>query len=103
MGREVIILSVTQYIPTMTKSHHGGNVSVMDMVGFCHGIFPPFIIIMMMIGRYVIRVWFDVKIIPDYMPKILSKSNVPTGYHQLQIVPIKEPIFFLQCHIFGSQ
>ena len=27
--------SVTQHIPTMTKSHHGGNMSVMIKVGIC--------------------------------------------------------------------
>ena len=27
-------------IPTMTKSHHGGNLSLMAMVGFCHQHIP---------------------------------------------------------------
>jgi hypothetical protein len=27
---------VTQHIPTMTNSHHGGFLSVMIMVGICH-------------------------------------------------------------------
>ena len=26
---------ITQQIPTMTKTHHGGNLSVMNMVGIC--------------------------------------------------------------------
>ncbi len=32
-----------QQIPTMTISHHGGNVSVMKLEGFCHRKFPPLI------------------------------------------------------------
>ena len=31
----IIIISVTQHIPTMTNSHHGGFLSVMIMVGIC--------------------------------------------------------------------
>ena len=31
---------VTQQIPTMTESHHWGNLSVMAMVGFCHQHIP---------------------------------------------------------------
>ena len=30
-----MIMTVTQHIPTMTKSHHGGEVSVMMKVGMC--------------------------------------------------------------------
>ena len=30
-----IIIMDTQHIPTMTKSHHGGEVSVMMKVGMC--------------------------------------------------------------------
>ena len=29
----IIIIMVTQHIPTMTKSHHGGKMSVMKKVG----------------------------------------------------------------------
>ena len=31
----IMIVMVTQHIPTMTKSHHGGEVSVMMKVGMC--------------------------------------------------------------------
>ena len=31
----IIIIMVTQHIPTMTKSHHGGEMSVMMKVGIC--------------------------------------------------------------------
>ena len=31
----IMIILVTQQIPTMTKTHHGGNLSVMNMVGIC--------------------------------------------------------------------
>ena len=31
---------VTQHIPTMTKSHHGGNMSLRGEVGFCHRHIP---------------------------------------------------------------
>ena len=31
----VVMLMVTQHIPTMTKSHHGGEMSVMMKVGIC--------------------------------------------------------------------
>ena len=31
----MIIMMVTQQIPTMTKTHQGGNLSVMNMVGIC--------------------------------------------------------------------
>ena len=31
----IIIIMVTQHIPTMTKSHHGGELSVMMKVGMC--------------------------------------------------------------------
>ena len=30
-----MMMVVTQLIPTMTKNHHGGNLSVMNMVGIC--------------------------------------------------------------------
>ena len=30
-----LIMMVTQHIPTMTKSHHGGKMSVMIKVGIC--------------------------------------------------------------------
>ena len=30
-----VMMKVTQHIPTMTKSHHGGNMSVMIKVGMC--------------------------------------------------------------------
>ena len=33
-------MMVTQQIPTMTKSHHCGNLSLMAMVGFCHQHIP---------------------------------------------------------------
>ena len=46
------MMMVVQHIRTMTKSHHGGNMSVMDMVGFCHNMFPPSIILMM-IDKYI--------------------------------------------------
>ena len=32
--------SVTQQIPHMTKSHHGGNMSLIGEVGFCHRHIP---------------------------------------------------------------
>ena len=32
----IIIIKVTQHIPTMTNSHHGGEMSVMMRVGMCH-------------------------------------------------------------------
>ena len=32
---QLVIIMVTQHIPTMTKSHHGGEVSVMMKVGMC--------------------------------------------------------------------
>ena len=31
----IVMMMVTQQIPTMTKTHHGGNLSVMNMVGIC--------------------------------------------------------------------
>ena len=31
----MMMTMVTQHIPTMTKSHHGGILSVMMMVGIC--------------------------------------------------------------------
>ena len=31
----VMMMMVTQHIPTMTKSHRGGNMSVMIKVGMC--------------------------------------------------------------------
>ena len=31
----VMVIAVTQHIPTMTKSHHGGEMSVMMKVGIC--------------------------------------------------------------------
>ena len=31
----VVTIMVTQHIPTMTDSHHGGFLSVMIMVGIC--------------------------------------------------------------------
>ena len=31
----MMMMMVTQHIPTMTKSHHGGNMSVMIKVGMC--------------------------------------------------------------------
>ena len=37
-------MMVTQQIPTMTKSHHGGNLSLMAMVGFCHQHIPTMVI-----------------------------------------------------------
>ena len=36
----VIIVMTFRHIPTMTKSHHGGNMSVMNMVEFCHWSIP---------------------------------------------------------------
>ena len=44
---KIIVIMVSKHIPTMTKSHHGGNMSVTNMVRFCHGIFPPLKMIMM--------------------------------------------------------
>ena len=32
---DIHIIMVTQHIPTMTNSHHGGILSVMMMVGIC--------------------------------------------------------------------
>ena len=37
----MIMMMAFRQIPTMTKSHHGGNMSEMDMVKFCQGVFPP--------------------------------------------------------------
>ena len=31
----MMMMMVTQHIPTMTKSHHGGKMSVMMKVGMC--------------------------------------------------------------------
>ena len=31
----MMMMTVTQHIPTMTKSHHGGEMSVMMKVGMC--------------------------------------------------------------------
>ena len=31
----IIIIMACRQIPTMTKTHHGGNLSVMNMVGIC--------------------------------------------------------------------
>ena len=45
-----MMMMAFRQIPTMTKSHHGWNMSVMDMVGFCHGIFPPLKKILMKSG-----------------------------------------------------
>ena len=36
----IIIIMAFRQIPTMTKSHHGGNLSLMAMVGFCHQHIP---------------------------------------------------------------
>ena len=36
----MIIMMVPQQIPTMTKSHHGGNMSLIGEVGFCHRHIP---------------------------------------------------------------
>ena len=36
----IIIIMVTQQIPHMTKSHHGGNMSLIGEVGFCHRHIP---------------------------------------------------------------
>ena len=36
----MVIVMVTQQIPTMTKSHHGGNMSLIGEVGFCHWHIP---------------------------------------------------------------
>ena len=33
--KHITITMVTQHIPTMTKSHHGGEMSVMMKVGMC--------------------------------------------------------------------
>ena len=36
----VIIIMVFRQIPHMTKSHHGGNMSLIGEVGFCHRHIP---------------------------------------------------------------
>ena len=36
------VIMVTQHIPSMTKNHHGGNLSVMNMVGICRWQNPTF-------------------------------------------------------------
>ena len=36
----IMIRMVTQQIPHMTKSHHGGNMSLIGEVGFCHRHIP---------------------------------------------------------------
>ena len=36
----VMMMMVTQQIPHMTKSHHGGNMSLIGEVGFCHRHIP---------------------------------------------------------------
>ena len=35
MIKPKMMMTVTQHIPTMTNSHHGGILSVMMMVGIC--------------------------------------------------------------------
>ena len=35
MAMTTMMTMVTQHIPTMTKSHHGGEMSVMTKVGMC--------------------------------------------------------------------
>ena len=32
----MVMMMACRHIPTMTKSHHGGNMSVMIKVGMCH-------------------------------------------------------------------
>ena len=61
----------------MTKSHHGGNMSLIGEVGFCHGIFPPLIC-------YNICIWFDVETIPD---SIFSGPLDTSGSMILLLVP----------------
>ena len=36
----MMMMTVTQQIPHMTKSHHGGNMSLIGEVGFCHRHIP---------------------------------------------------------------
>ena len=36
----MLMIKVSQHIPIITKSHHGGNMSVMDIVGFFHRRIP---------------------------------------------------------------
>ena len=36
----MMMTMVTQQIPHMTKSHHGGNMSLIGEVGFCHRHIP---------------------------------------------------------------
>ena len=36
----MMMMVVTQQIPHMTKSHHGGNMSLIGEVGFCHRHIP---------------------------------------------------------------
>ena len=36
----VMMMMAFRQIPTMTKSHHGGNLSLMAMAGFCHQHIP---------------------------------------------------------------
>ena len=33
--KRVVMMMVSQHVSTMTKSHHGGNMSVMIKVGMC--------------------------------------------------------------------
>ena len=40
----MVIMMAFRQIPTMTKSHHGGNLSLMAMVGFCHQHIPTMVI-----------------------------------------------------------
>ena len=40
MTEKIPIIMVTQQIPHMTKSHHGGNMSLIGEVGFCHRHIP---------------------------------------------------------------
>ena len=42
-GKMMMMMAFRQ-IPTMTKSHHGGNLSLMAMVGFCHQHIPTMVI-----------------------------------------------------------
>ena len=39
-----MMMMAFRQIPTMTKSHHGGNLSLMAMVGFCHQHIPTMVI-----------------------------------------------------------
>ena len=74
----MMMVMVTQHIPTMTKTHPGGNLSVMNKVGICR----------------------CQSLIPVSMPK----SNVPTGQPQsAQAVyaVIKIKLFWIYC-IFGQ-